>query len=203
MIAPRELLPPTPPRAPERRPGRCLHAAAEGSGILTATVPRGLPADLIHDDEVVILALRPSILFVPLSALGSLVVILFITFALAYMSRLSWVGWTDTSAFALGVGLTALRLGAQALDWAGRFYILTDRRVLARRGVLRVTVFETPLRQIQHTSLFFLARERIFGLGTIGFATAGSDRFEAFWTMIADPVAVHRKIGEAVRRYRS
>ena len=68
-------------------------------------------------------------------------------------------------------------------------------------GVLRVSVFEAPLRNIQHTSVFSLLRERLFGLGTIGFATAGSDVFEAYWVMIPRPFAVHKVVVDAIERY--
>ncbi len=62
-------------------------------------------------------------------------------------------------------------------------------------------LFEAPLRNIQHTSVFQPLRERLFGLGTIGFATAGSDVFDAFWVMVRQPFAVHRTVIEAVQRY--
>ncbi len=70
-----------------------------------------------------------------------------------------------------------------------------------RMGVLRVSVFEAPLRNIQHTSVFRLLRERLFGLGSIGFATAGSDVFDAFWVTVRQPFGVHRTVVEAIRRY--
>ncbi len=164
-----------------------------------------LPADLIHDDEVVILLLRPSPLYIPLSSLGSLVIIALITFALAYLGRVSWmaawVGWNDTQVFGLGIGLAALRLGWQMLEWWSRIYVLTDRRIIRRMGVLRVSIFQTPLKNIQHTSVFRYLRERFSGLGTIGFATAGSDVYEAYWVMVSQPFAVHRVVNEAIQRY--
>jgi uncharacterized membrane protein YdbT with pleckstrin-like domain len=161
-----------------------------------------LPADLIDDDEIVILLMRPSVLYVPLSCVGSLATIAVVTFALAYMSNLPWVGWGDAQAFALGFGLAALRLGWQILEWFSRVYVLTDRRIIRRMGVVRVAVFQTPLKNIQHTSVFRRLRERLFSLGTIGFATAGSDVYEAFWVMVPQPFAVHKVVNEAIKRYR-
>jgi hypothetical protein len=175
--------------------------AADVSAVPMTEVAPSLTKDLVQDDEVIILLLRPSLLFVPLSALGGLAVIAVITFALAYMARLSWVGWSDTQAFMLGVSLCALRLGWQILEWYSRVYILTDRRIITRSGVVRVIVFQTALRNIQHTSVFFRLRERLCGLGTIGFATAGSDTFESFWVMVRQPQIVHRTIVDALRRY--
>lgn len=175
-------------------------SAGEISGIAVDRAETLLPEGLIRDDEVVILLLRPSPLYIPLSSLGSLTFIAVITLALAYVAR--WVGWADTQAFALGAAMAALRLGWQSLEWWSRIYVLTDRRIIRRMGVVRVAVFETQLKQIQHTSIFVQLRERIFGLGSIGFATAGSDVFEAFWVMIRQPFAVHRVVVEAIERYR-
>ncbi|MCI0362696.1 MAG: PH domain-containing protein [Phycisphaerales bacterium] len=165
----------------------------------------GLTKDLVRDDEVVILMLRPSWLYVVLSSAGGLLFIALMTFALAYMakfmSQMPGIGWTDRQAFMLGIGLAALRLGWQVLEWVSRVYILTDRRVICRSGVLRGSVFETPLKNIQHVSVFARYRERMFGLGTIGFATSGSHTFQAYWVMIRQPFAVHKTVVQAIQRY--
>ena len=160
-----------------------------------------LPAELIQEDEVVILLLRPSLWYIPLASFGSLVFIALITFMLAYMSRLTWVNWSDILAFGFGIVLASIRLSWQALEWYSRVYVLTDRRIIRRMGVLRVVVFETQLKNIQHTSIFRSMRERIFRLGSIGFATSGSDVFEAFWVMINRSFAVHRIVVKTIEKY--
>jgi len=160
-----------------------------------------LPTDLIRDDEIIILLMRPSLLFIPLSSLGGLAVAAVVMLALAYLAMYPWIPWTDTHAFAVGMLIAAGRLGWQTLEWWNRIYVLTDRRIIRRMGVLRVAVFETSLRNIEHTSIFMQLRERVFGLGTIGFATSGSDIFDAFWTMIRKPFTVHRIVNEAIQRY--
>lgn len=161
---------------------------------------------LVSEDETIILMLRPSVLFIPLSSLAGLAFIAAVTFALAYAYRYAtqfgWnVGWNDTQAFGLGLALASLRLGWQFLEWANRVYILTDRRVITRGGVLRVSVYEAQLKHIQNTIVFARLRERLFGLGSIGFATAGSESFQTFWTMIRSPYAVHKTVLDAIRRY--
>ena len=160
-----------------------------------------LARDLVDQDEVIILLIRPSLWYVPLSSFGSLVFIALVTFALAYMSRLPWTNWNDTQVFALGVGLSALRLGWQMLEWMSRAYVLTDRRVITRGGVIRTAVVQAPLKNIQHTAVFASLRERVTSLGTIGFATAGSDSFESLWLMVRNPHHVHKTVLEAIRRY--
>lgn len=160
-----------------------------------------LPADLIHDDEIIILLLRPSPWYIVLGSIGSLIFIGLVTFALAWMAQLPWIHWSDGQAFLFGMILVAGRLVWQTLEWWCRIYVLTDRRIIRKMGVMRVAVFEAPLRRIQHTSVFESLRERVFRLGSIGFATAGSDTFEAFWVMIARPYAMHRIVVQTIERY--
>ena len=180
---------------------RSLLSATEASELTAEQSEAAIPAGLVQDDEVVILLLRPSLLFVPLASLGGLTVIVVVMLILALMAPVSWVPWSELQAYALGVMAAAARLLWQTLEWWSRIYVLTDRRLIRRTGVLRVAVFEAPLRNIQHTSVFMMLRERLFGLGSIGFATAGSDVFDAFWVMVRKPFAVHRVVVDAIRRY--
>ena len=115
--------------------------------------------------------------------------------------RITWLPWSELAAYAMGAAVASGRLLWQCLEWWGLVYVLTDRRVVRRAGVLQVSVFEAPLRNIQHTSIFQPFRERVFSLGSIGFATAGSDVFDAFWVMIRQPFAVHKVVVEAIQRY--
>ncbi len=161
-----------------------------------------LPVGLVQDDEIIILQVRPSVLFVLLSSVGSLAAIAVVTLTAALLTiRLPWIPLTELQVYTLGVVVASARLLWQCLDWWGRVYVLTDRRVLCRAGVLRATVFEAPLRNIQHTSVFQPLRERLLGLGSIGFSTAGSHVFDAFWVTIRQPIAMHRIVVETLQRY--
>jgi hypothetical protein len=162
-----------------------------------------LPADLLQGDETIILLLKPSLWFVVLSSLRSLGLILMLC-AVVYLVRTQ----TDllhvdlNGLFALAAVLAVARLIWASLDWIGRTYVLTDRRVIRIRGVLRIATFQCPLRQLQHTELHQSIRERLFMLGTISFATAGTAYPEAYWIMVPRPAAVHRKIVQTIGRYR-
>ena len=184
-------------------PGAGAGAGATGAPELAVgQLQSALPAGLLADDEIVILLLRPSLLFVGLSSLASLTIIAVVTLSLALLAiRLTWLPWSELAAYAMGAAVAAARLLWQCLEWWGLVYVLTDRRIVRRAGVLQVSIFEAPLRNIQHTSIFQPFRERLFGLGSIGFATAGSDIFDAFWVMIRQPFAVHKVVVETMQRY--
>lgn len=183
----------------DRDTPRALHAAPVAAEAV-APLPQSVQAAL-SPDEIVLLVLKPSLLYIPLSSLGTLVAAAIVTLLLAYSAQFAWSPWTDTHGVAIGATVAALRLGRAWFDWWGHVYVLTDRRVIARRGILRTVLQEAPLARLQNTIVVQSLRERLFGLGTLGFATAGRGTFDAFWETVRQPFAVHRKVLEAVERY--
>ena len=65
-----------------------MQSAGDTPELAAPTLANALPAGLVEDDEVVILLLRPSILYILLASLGSLLVIAVVTLALMYLGRL-------------------------------------------------------------------------------------------------------------------
>lgn len=154
---------------------------------------------LIGDDEQVVIVERPSLLMVPLEALGSLFgVALLVVLILIAKNLFPGFGWTAPQAVGFGLVLSGVRLGWLLLEWMNRFYVLTDRRVIRRRGVIRVDVFEARLDRIQQTSVVQPLRQRIFGLGTIAFATAGTDGIDALWAYLPAPHRIHAEVARAI-----
>jgi uncharacterized membrane protein YdbT with pleckstrin-like domain len=159
-------------------------------------------AHLLQPGETVILLLKPSLLFVPLASLHSLLTIAFVTFFLAWLDRIfPHLPGTDHLFIALGVLCGIVRLLWQVLEWATRVYVLTDRRIIRRRGVIRVSVFECQLANVQQTAVLQSLRERVFFLGTLCFATAGAASFIALWEFVSQPFEVQRTVAEAIDRY--
>ncbi len=162
-----------------------------------------LREDLLQGGEVIILLLKPSVWYIVLSSLESLGVIAIVTAAMLWVQRtFNLQGYNTDGMIGLAIGLAMVRLIWQFLEWMSRTYVLTDRRIISIEGVIRVQVFQTELRSLQHMFLLFSLRERLFGLGTISFSTAGSDLPAAYWVMVRRPIAVQRKITQAINRYR-
>jgi len=163
-----------------------------------------VPEQLLQPGEIIILLLKPSPWYILLASLRSLTIILLL-YLLAWSLReelLEWVGLRPGDLIVLALAAAGVRLFWQFLEWLSRVYILTDRRVVRIKGVIRVYVFEAPLKQIQHTTLYFSLRERFFALGTLGFTTAGTGMVEAYWIMVAKPLEVHQKVTQTLQRYR-
>src|SRR5690606_19050339 len=108
---------------------------------------------------------KPSPWYILLSSLEALVVIGVVSAVMIWARHFfDLQAYRDDGMFALSMGLAGARIAWQTLDWLCRLYVLTDRRIVSVEGVLRVTVFQTELRKLQHTNVLFSIRERLFGL---------------------------------------
>lgn len=154
-----------------------------------------------YGGEAVILSIKPHPLYILLGSARDVVLLLLAGWLLAWMAGRGWAPFTPSRVSSLFITLALLRLGWQALDWAARQYILTDRRVVRIAGVLRRYVFESTLSSIQHTDLIRTVPERVFGLGSIGFSTAGTGVTEAYWLSVGRPEEVLRTVRDAMRKY--
>ncbi len=174
---------------------------AEGAAEIDARIVAMIPSQLLQPSEIIILLLKPSPWYIVLGSLGALAAIaVFAAIALLLQSRgLIPIARGDLLFSAAGV--VAVRLFWQFLDWLSRLYVLTDQRIIRMKGVTRVQVFETPLKNVQHTETIFTLRERLFALGTITFATSGTAGIDASWLMVPQPLEVHRIVVQALRRY--
>ena len=90
---------------------------------------------------------------------------------------------------------------AQALTRACIYCDANSVAATGAKGAASTVLQEAPLARLQNTIVVQSLRERVFGLGTLGFATAGRGTFDAFWETVRQPFAVHRTVLEAVERY--
>ncbi|MEO0474535.1 MAG: PH domain-containing protein [Planctomycetota bacterium] len=162
-----------------------------------------LPAELLQPGEVIILLIKPSPLFILLVPMRFIAIVLLCTLLASQLqSKGISLGLDRYDVIVGAMAIIGLRLFWQMLDWLSHVYVLTDQRIIRVMGVLNVQVFECPLQKIQQTDLILPLVQRLFWLGSIGFATAGTAGHEAFWVMINKPLEVHAKIVETLRRYR-
>ncbi len=197
--------PPTRPKPAKASPPHHLAEGLTGEASPDEVAARAagmLPDELLQPGEIIILLLKPSLWYVPLASLRTLTGIVVLAIAVDASNTYLSLGLGRQNILLAALFLILLRLSWQFLEWLSRVYVLTDRRVVTVAGVLRVGVFETPLTSIQHTNLLFSIRERIFGLGSIAFATAGTAAAETYWLMLNNPLQVHQKVVQTLNRYR-
>lgn len=183
-----------------REVGR-IHAAAPSvaSPDARATDAVALAAADLGDGEVVILAIRPHPLFILFASAGSLLALVIALLLVVFVARNGWLPIDAGVVTTYGVLLGFARVFWQALIWFNEGYVLTNRRVVRTGGVFRRFRFESQLRRIQHLAMVKSIPERIFGLGTIGFATAGTGGVETAWLMVGKADRVFDTVQEAVR----
>jgi uncharacterized membrane protein YdbT with pleckstrin-like domain len=193
------------PHDPEdaaRLRARVTHAPyteAQGAGQKAIAPATLLPAHLLDGDEIVIFALKPSLWFVVFVSIRWLVaMVLFIVLVGLFGKHLVGINkmMLIQAALALGIG----RLSLAVLQWASRLYVLTNRRVMRLAGILNVDIFECPLPKIQNTYLTLAWYERLVGVGTISFATAGTGGVEASWLNVSNPLETHERVRSAIHR---
>lgn len=172
-----------------------------GSSSVAHPVERVTRMGVVFSGEVIILSLRPHPLFVLLSSARDVIVLLLSGWLLWWMAGMGWMPFAPGRALSLFSSLALLRVGWSGLDWSMRLYVLTDRRVVRIVGVLRRFTFEAPLASIQHVNLTKSVPERVLGLGTIGFATAGTGAVEAYWLSIGKPDETLRIVRETLDKY--
>lgn len=92
----------------------------------------------------------------------------------------------------------ALVLGAGLVNCLRITYTITNRRLTIETGLLARDVHETRLEQIQNVRARQSPVERLAGVGTVAFDTAGSAGFDFAFVGIEDPRALVRTVDQAL-----
>jgi uncharacterized membrane protein YdbT with pleckstrin-like domain len=96
-------------------------------------------------------------------------------------------------------GLTLL------IGWLRRVstkYLITTQRLRISRGILRKKVQETRLERVQNVNYAQGVIDRVLGVGTVDFDTAGTDDAEFKFVWVNGPEEVVRAVDHAVEEAR-
>ncbi|MGH7133462.1 MAG: PH domain-containing protein [Phycisphaerales bacterium] len=166
-----------------------------------------VPPGMVGPDERVILAFRPSLWYILLWRAETLAGLIIAAAAGRWAAErgLGILSRDPRIPVALGLAAVALVLIWLLLDWSTHVFVLTNRRVVRRVGILRRLTTEAPITNLQSVSVAKSIRERIFGLGTLLFNTAGgpspTGRFA--WVMVAQPESTLSTVRRAIDDARS
>jgi uncharacterized membrane protein YdbT with pleckstrin-like domain len=133
------------------------------------------PDAVLHEDEEVLVHCHPhwSTVFWPVT--GVLTVVGTASFATAAVPPGAAQG--DVRLGVLGVGaVLVLLLARPLLRWAATHVVLTDRRVLQRRGLLGRRGRDLTLGRVTGVSFAQKPVERVLGAGTLVLEVAGAPR---------------------------
>jgi uncharacterized membrane protein YdbT with pleckstrin-like domain len=89
-------------------------------------------------------------------------------------------------------------LGRGLINLQRTTYTITNRRLTIETGLIARDLHETRLEQIQNVRARQSSLERLAGVGTVAFDTAGSAGFDFAFTGVADPRQLVRTIDQAL-----
>jgi uncharacterized membrane protein YdbT with pleckstrin-like domain len=99
----------------------------------------------------------------------------------------------------VAVALVALVVLGGFLKRMSTHYVVTNERLHIRRGVLARKTQETRVSRVQNVNTSQSVLERMLGVGTVDFDTAGTDDADFTFRGIADPATVVQEVDRAQR----
>ena len=90
-----------------------------------------------------------------------------------YLSELltSTYGWLFTIAFVVLAGLFFLNFLIKYLRWVSTLYVMTNTRVITKKGILGRSYEDMPLGMITNIDVRQSAMQRFLGYGTVTFSS--------------------------------
>lgn len=192
------------------RPAEKVHrfqsVVAENPGTVDAppiTASTSAAADLaLGGDEIIQFTTKPSPWFIALASANWILGLTAVGGALAFAVGGQW-SWQIAVVFQLLACVGVLRIGIATAQWASKLYILTNRRVLRFRGIMRVDVAECPLNKVSGVALTVMWHQRPLGLGTIRMRPAEADGDLVVWEHLPHAQDVHERLLRAIRKAQS
>ena len=160
---------------------------------------RIISPSLLLPAEVVLFELKPSLWYVlfaslPIAAAG--VALVALALAIEQLQSVRHLGMV------IGMWVIGLRVAIALLQWLGRTYVLTDRRILIQTGVFNVKVEALGLERIEATFVAQAVVQRLLGIGTIFFRTGNAGRGSISWEHVRRPKEVHAHVVAQIDRWK-
>lgn len=193
------------PRSPQCLPNasttdrwsRFAGSASSAVGVAQAVSPH----NMLHENEIVILMVRPSVWYIFVTSSTYIIVVL----ALALLSETSrvidkMIG-LQTMLTIIAI-LVACRLLYGVMEWIGYHYILTNCRLITIQGLLQPQIAQTVLGRITDITLTQSLPQKVLRAGTLGFSFEATQMLGGTWHWIRSPQRVEQQIRQAIGRYR-
>ena len=128
--------------------------------------------------------------------------ILGIGIAVAVLVILGFVADNIGTAVVIAVVIAGLTLVIGYVRRIGTKYLITTQRLRISRDILRTKVQATRLERVQNVNYEQGVIDRVLGVGTVDFDTAGSDDAEFKFVWVNGPEQVVRAVDRAVEEAR-
>jgi len=187
--------------ADDAREGNAMSPQAEPTS--AAVAEPAVPAKLLEEGEIVILAIKPSPWFVLISSASVLGVVGIVALVALLAGEVPGAWVPRRVVFSICFLVAVVRVMVAGFQWAGRLYILTNHRLMRIRGVIRVDVCHCPLRQVGEVVGCVSRLERPLGLGSLFFRDREGNLSQADWVNLSRPGEVEQLVNEAIGKTRS
>lgn len=84
------------------------------------------------------------------------------------------------------------------LKWISTLYVMTNERVMTKRGILGRNYEDMPLRMITNIDVRQSVGQRMLGYGNVIFSSQSGSRDDVIWKYVPDPLRVRRLAQEAM-----
>ncbi len=146
----------------------------------------------LHPGEHVVFEGHPSWRAVLSFYIGGVVGAAVIAVVVALIASVFW-------GILAGAVLVALVIVFGLIKRMSTTYLVSTQRLYIRRGLLAKRVQQTRIDRVQNVNTDQSLRERMLGVGTVDFDTAGSDDSEFKFVGIANPASVVQAVDRAQR----
>jgi uncharacterized membrane protein YdbT with pleckstrin-like domain len=129
------------------------------------------PPKLINEGETLVLDLKPHWWFFWKHIVAGAAVLLFLILYVGPLGSPSWGKWP----VAIGILVYAGFVVVKYFTWSYTHFVLTDRRVISRSGIVSKRGTEIPLDRINNIDFHQRIWERVIGAGDLDIESAGKD----------------------------
>jgi uncharacterized membrane protein YdbT with pleckstrin-like domain len=129
------------------------------------------PRKLINEGESVVLDLKPHWFFFWKHILVGSAILFFFFLWVGPFGATKWLGWPLALALLIWAGFVVEKY----LVWSYTHFVLTDRRVISRSGIVSKRGTEIPLERINNIDFHQNILLRLIGAGDLDIESAGRD----------------------------
>jgi uncharacterized membrane protein YdbT with pleckstrin-like domain len=136
------------------------------------------PDELLVEGEQVVVHKHPHWKKIILPALALLLIAGLVSYRAALLAAQGWASWSWLVLAGIGLVLVGWLTVIPVIRWRTTHFVVTNRRVLVREGVLTRTGMDIPMGRINSVQFRHNIIERLLGCGTLVIESASDEALE-------------------------